>query len=400
LRRTDLSSTDDPQAEADALAACTAERPFRLEDEPPLRPRLLVRGPRRRRRVVAVHHAAGDGWSMPILIRDLGNLYARARGLDAPPLPILTRHYEDFALWQRNFLASDAGRALLERRRAELTPLPEPLALPTDGRRGKRRRFRGAFADFALPEPTARRLEALAAEAEATPFMALLALLQALLFRHSGQTDFALGTLVAGRGRAETAELVGFFVNTLVLRARIDPARSFRDLLDAARRSCLDAMADRDCPFEALVDALAPARDGGRNPLFDVLATWQDGQPEPPVLPGLDVRLADVPFPFAKFDLSFHFRREGAELRVQIEYDADLFAAETVADLHRRLVLLADAALADPDGAVGDLPILSAEDRRRVVEDFNATARDLPVRRTVPQPFLEQTAEPRPRPPS
>jgi amino acid adenylation domain-containing protein len=392
LRRTDISGADDPKAAATALAAADAALPFRLEDEPPVRTRLIVLGPRHWWLTVTIHHAACDGWSMPVLIRDLGNLYARARGLDAPPLPTLTRHYEDFAAWQRDFLASDAGRALLERRCAELSPLPEPLALPADGRR-RQRRFRGGFADFALPETTARRLEALAAEAEATPFMALLALLQALFFRHSGQTDFALGTLVAGRGRAETAELVGFFVNTLVLRARIDPARPFRDLLDAARRSCLTAMADRDCPFEALVDALAPARDGTRNPLFDVLATWQDGPVAPPALPGLEVRLTEVPFPFAKFDLAFHFRREGAKLRVQIEYDADLFAAETVADLWRRLVGLADAALADPDGAVGDLPILSAEERRRVVEDFNATARDLPVRRTIPQPFLDRVAE-------
>lgn len=392
LLSTDLSGEADPTVSADALAAADASIAFRLEDEPPVRARLITLGPSHWRLVVSIHHSACDGWSMPILLRDLGNLYARELGRPAPRMPSLSRHYEDFAAWQRGFIESDDGRALIARRAAELTPPPEPLALPADGRRPATQRFHGRFATYTLPAETTRRLNEFAAFEDATPFMVLLALLQALFHRYTGQTDFALGTLVAGRGRSETVDLVGFFVNTLVLRARPDPALGFRDLLAVTRRDCLAALADQDCPFEALVDAVAPVRDRGRNPLFDVMATWQDGAPSEPELPGLAAELVDVPFPFAKFDLAFHFQRGEGGIVVQIEHDADLFLPATIDDLYRRLLLVTDAALADATGALGDIRLLDDDEWHRVIEGFNDTALPLPVRRTIPEPFLDRVA--------
>ncbi|MCM5553309.1 non-ribosomal peptide synthetase [Pleomorphomonas sp. NRK KF1] len=392
LLQTDLGGEPDPVTAADTLAAADASIAFCLEDEPPVRARLITLGPSRWRLVVSIHHSACDGWSMPILLRDLGSLYARELGRPALRLPALSRHYEDFAAWQRGFVESDEGRALIARRAAELTPPPEPLALPTDGRRPATQRFHGRFATYTLPAQTTQRLDEFAACENATPFMVALALLQALFQRYTGQTDFALGTLVAGRGRSETVDLVGFFVNTLVLRARLDPGLGFRDLLATTRRDCLAAMADQDCPFEALVDAVAPVRDRGRNPLFDVMATWQDGAPGVPELPGVSVGLVDVSFPFAKFDLAFHFQRSEDAIRLQVEHDADLFLPETIDDLYRRLLVVADAVLCDAARPLGDLRLLDDEERRRVIEGFNDTDHPLPVRRTIPEPFLDMVA--------
>lgn len=392
LLSTDLSGETDPIVTADALAAADASNAFHLEEEPPVRARLITLGSNHWRLVISIHHSACDGWSMPILLRDLGSLYARELGRPASRLPALARHYEDFAAWQRSFLASDEGRALVDRRSAALTPPPEPLALPTDGRRPVTQRFKGEFVSYILPGETARRLGELAASESATPFMALLAVLQVLFHRYTGQTDFTIGTLVAGRGRSETAELIGFFVNTLVLRARVDPGLPFRDLLATTRQDCLDALADQNCPFEALVDAVAPIRDRGRNPLFDVMATWQDGAPRAPELPGVSARLVDVPFPFAKFDLAFHFQRSQDSITLQVEYDADLFLPATIDDLYRRLVLVADAVLSDPDRPLGNTPLLDDDERRRVIDGFNDTAVALPVRRTVSELLLDTVA--------
>lgn len=392
LLLTDLSGEPDPLASADALAAADASIAFRLEDEPPVRTRLITLGPSHWRLVISIHHSACDGWSMPILLRDLGNLYARELGHPVQRLPALTRHYEDFAAWQRGFVASEEGRALIARRAEGLTPPPEPLALPADGRRPATQQFHGRFATYRLPAETTRRLDDLAASEDATPFMVLLALLRTLLHRYTGQTDFSLGTLVAGRGRSETVDLVGFFVNTLVLRTRLDPGLGFRDLVAATRQDCLAALADQDCPFEALVDAVAPVRDRGRNPLFDVMATWQDGAPAVPELPGVTARLVDIPFPFAKFDLAFHFQRGEDGIVLQVEYDADLFLPASIDDLHRRLLLVADSVLTDPTRTLGETRLLDDDELRLVTEGFNDTALPLPTRRTIPEPFLDMVA--------
>ncbi|WP_316976585.1 non-ribosomal peptide synthetase [Shumkonia mesophila] len=392
LEMTDVSDAVDPIADADTLMADETSRPFRLEDEAPVRMRLIGLGTSRWRLVIVLHHSICDGWSMPILLRDLAALYAREIGIAGPSLPKLSRGYEDFAEWQRAFLAGTDGRTVVEHWRAKLDPLPEPLALPTDRRRPSAKRFRGAFASFVLDTNTNEHLEAVAQAGEATPFMVLLALVQALFHRLSGQTEITLGTLAAGRERTELADLVGFFVNTLVLRQHVDPRASFTDLLKTARANCLEALANQDCPFEALVDVVGGERDTSRNPLFDVLVTWQDAAPEPLALPGVKARFVEPPFPYAKFDLAFHFHRDKGRIRTLVEYDTDLFDPESIEALWARFHRLAADALSNPAGAVGDLAVMEPEERALVVDGFNATATILATRRTIPEPFLDQVA--------
>ena len=386
LEVVDLSSSPDPAAAADERLSQEVARPFVLERDAPARAVLLKLGAERWRLIVVLHHSVCDGWSAPVLLRDLGALYA---GL---PLAPLDRGYEDFAAWQHAWLESADAKEKLERWRRRLDPLPAPLLLPTDHSRPAVRRGRGGWADFTLEPETARRLSALAAASGGTPFMALLALVQVLLYRHSGQNDICLGTLSAGRDRAELAEMVGFFVNTLALRQQIDPAATFRALLEKTRSTLLDALADGDCPFEAVVDAVQAPRDTSRNPLFDVLAVWQDEDPRPPALPGVKAAFIDVPFPFSKFDLEFYFQASGGGIRARVMYDADLFEAGTIAAMLRRFEVLAAAAVANPDSPIEDLPWMSEDEARLVLDGFNATAIDLPVRQTVPQPFLAQAA--------
>ncbi|QFY90417.1 amino acid adenylation domain-containing protein [Magnetovirga frankeli] len=396
----DLSAAADAMAEAERLLAEEVRRPFDLLREGPMRLRLLQLGARRWRLILVLHHLACDGWSMPILLRDLAALYRRETGATPPPLPRLERNYEDFAEWQRTFLASADGQALLARWRARLEPLPEPLALPTEHRRPAQKRFRGEFATYAFSAQLTGQLQAIAERHEASLFMALLALLQVLFHRLSGQTDIALGTLAAGRDQLELNDLVGFFVNTLVLRQVVDPSQGYAAWLQAARVGCMAALEDQNCPFEALVDGLGVPRDNSRNPLFDVLASWQDATPEPLDLPGVEARFVDLPFPFAKFDLAFYFQRQGGqyqsgqtqggEIQVTLEYSTDLFDRPAIDRLMGWLFRLAQQALADPAQAVAGLSLMGAEEYRLVTQGFNATAVDFDLSRSLPEPFLQQ----------
>ncbi|MFH1060673.1 MAG: amino acid adenylation domain-containing protein, partial [Pseudomonadota bacterium] len=388
----DLRDQADPAAAAAAELAVEAGRPFRLDDEPPARACLWRLGGDRWRLLLVLHHAVCDAWSLPLLWRDLGALYARALGRPAPEPPPLTRHYEDFAAWQQDFLGSAAGQALRQRWRERLTPLPEPLALPLDRPRPALRGYRGGFVGHAFTPALAQAVADLAQTVGATAFMVMLALLQALLHRISGQTDLCLGTLSAGRGRAALQDLVGFFVNTLVLRQRIDPADGLAAHLAKVRANFLAALADQDCPFETVVEAAGAPRDPSRNPLFDVLAVWQDSWPAPPELAGTAVSEIAPPFPYAKFDLGFYFYRQDGGLRVQVEFDADLFDRETVTALVERLEHLAAKALADPALPLAALPAMDPAERALVVEGFNATDAPLDAWRAIPAPMLARLA--------
>ena len=111
------------------------------------------------------HHSVCDGWSVAILLRELLACYQAALTGQAPELPALPRHYEDFASWQRQWLRSDEGQACRERWRERLTPQPEPLNLPLDRQRPLQRRFRGAFMDWQCPPALSAALQAKAEQA-------------------------------------------------------------------------------------------------------------------------------------------------------------------------------------------------------------------------------------------
>ena len=389
LLHLDLTGEPDPVAAADARQIAELSRPFHLDRESGARALLMQLGAAQWRVLLVLHHAVVDGWSTSILLRDLAAFYTGSAA-ELPPEPAM--QFEQFAAWQRTFANSAEGSALLERWRALLTPLPEALKLPTDHRRPPVKNFRGDTLPFAFSAEQSAALDRLARAESATPFALVTALVQALLHRLTGQKDLALGTLVAGRDRPEVQDTVGFFVNTLVLRQQVEPAAAFRQLLANTRATCLHAVAHQHCPFEALVEAVGAPRDLSRNPLFDVLVVWQSDDPVAPSLPGLVTRAAPVTYPFAKFDLAFHFGRRDGQIICQIEHSAELFEKESIARLFARLETLAAAVLADPDRKLGSLPVLPAVERKLVVEQFNATTMALETRRTVMRPFLDRLA--------
>src|SRR4030095_3227799 len=181
-----------------------------------------------------------------------------------------------------------------------------------------------------LPVRLAAALEELSRAEGATLFMTLLAVLQTLLYRYTGQEDICGGSPIAGRDRVEIERLIGFFVNTLVLRTRLDGAPSFREVLGRVRETALDAYDHQSLPFERLVEVLQPERDLSRQPLFQVWFALQNAPMGELKVPGLTVRPLDTGGETAKFDLSLAVTEEPDGLHCAWEYSTDLFDAETV----------------------------------------------------------------------
>ena len=362
------------------LAAEVARAPFDLARGPLLRTALVRLGPDEHLLVVAAHHLAVDGWSVGLLLGELGPLYAAAidggEPLAALPAPAL--QYADAAAWQEAALAAERRERLLEYWRGVLGegapagPVP-PLGLPTDRPRPARRSGRGGTVPVAVPASLAGRVRALAAGSGATPYMALLAGYLAVLGRWAEQDDLAVGTPVAGRDHPALEAVVGCFVNTLVVRASLADRPSFRVLLARVRTAVLGALAHADLPFEALVDALRPTRDLARTPLFQAAFAFQN-------TPGGTLRLGDVALEAAPLGLGstqFDLTLALADAHVDdgsggggwvggLEYDADLFDPETVARFGRHLLTLLEAAVDEPDAPLARLALVDADEQARL----------------------------------
>ncbi|MGW0180166.1 non-ribosomal peptide synthase/polyketide synthase, partial [Nocardia sp. NPDC003345] len=361
---------------AEARLAAEVSAGFDVTREIPVRITLLRTAADTHILVLVVHHIAFDGSSLAPLAADLMAAYrARVRGT-APewsPLPV---QYADYTMWQRELLGAEddphsPAAAQTGYWRAALADLPEVLDLPTDRPRPAAQSFRGATISATLPADIHRAVIALAAEHDMTVFMVLHAAYAALLARLSGSDDIAVGTPIAGRGEPGLDGLVGMFVNTLVLRTRVGSGSSFLAILDRVRTADLGAFENADIPFERLVEVLNPRRSTAHAPLTQVGFSFQNIEIPTVEFEGLAVeaRMADPSV--AKYDLHLQLvddlrpAGEPGGLGVEFGYATDLFDESTVAAIFDRYLLLLRAVLADPRAAVGDIDLLTAQERQR-----------------------------------
>ena len=350
-------------AEARRLGAAEARRPFDLARGPVLRTRLLRRGAEEHTLVLVCHHIAVDGWSLALLLRELAALL-RGEPLSPPPLQMA-----DFALWQRAWMEGEALASGLAAGRIRLAGIPD-LALATDRPRPPVPSPQGGRWPLAVAAPLADAMEAIGRRLGATPFMVLLAAFEAVLGRWSGQEVFAVGAPVAGRDRVETAGVVGLFVNTVVLRADLAGAPSFAALVARVREDALAAYAHQDLPFDKLVDALDPARDLSRAPIFQAMLSLMD-VPLPTLdLPGLTARAEEVDAGVAKLDLTLELAPAAGGLAGSVEYSADLFDPTTAQRLAGHFLTLLAGALAAPDLPWRRLPLLGEGERHQLLHEW------------------------------
>jgi amino acid adenylation domain-containing protein len=346
------------------LAAAQAEvhRPFDLEQGPLVRAKALIVGADEHVLVFTMHHIISDGWSLGVLIRELGALYAAGRNATLPPLAI---QYADFVEWQRGWLEGGELQRQLAFWKNRLAGVPRTLDLPSDRPRPASRGTRGARYAVQIDAELTRRLRDRSAAAGTTLYMTLLAGFGALLSRLSGQARLAIGTPIANRTRRETEGLIGFFANTLVLDVAVTPGIRVGELLAQVKATALEAYAHQDAPFERIVQELDPVRDLSRTPVFQVMFSLQNATNETLRLGEATLEEFPIPTDAAKFDLSLDVRETGDVLLAEFEYATDLFDADRIARSARQFERLLRGM--EPNELVADLPLLDGEERARVL---------------------------------
>ena len=389
----DLSSLPKPEQEREWVRVAREEgrKPFDLTQAPLLRVTLVRLNPEEHLLLVSLHHIIIDEWSMEVFrqeLKQIGEAYTQGKPSPLPELPI---QYADFASWQRIQLQGEEVQQQIAYWKQELAGAPAMLELPTDKARPAVQTFRGATEPFDLSKALLEQVKQLGRQEQATLFMTLSAGFMALLQRYSRQDDVVIGTPISGRTRSEMEGLIGFFLNTVALRARFNEEVSFRELLGQVRERTLGAFAHQDLPFEQLVAELAPKRDLSHSPLFQVMFILNNPGPEMQAMHVNAARYADTGT--AKFDLTLSLIETEDGLAGSIEYSTDLFEAETIQRLSQHYGKLMEAAVQAPDQSIATLAMLPAEERQRLLTEWNQTAVTYPDgNRCLPELFAGQAA--------
>ncbi|MFD3257254.1 amino acid adenylation domain-containing protein [Paenibacillus lentus] len=368
------------EAEADGVLQ-SLFRPFRLDTAPLLRAALLTLGPERHVLFLDVHHIASDGMSAGILLSDLMTLY---QGGSLPPLPL---QYKDYAVWQESRpFSGNAERYWREQCRGDWPT----LALPTDAPRPPVKSNRGETFDVYLEAGLTAAVRSLATESGATPFMVLLSAYYTFLAHYTGAEDIAVGTPIAGRYRRELEAIAGMFTGTLALRAYPRADKPFRAFLSEVKEMATGAYAHADYPFEEIAQWM-DRRDASRSPLFDTMFIMQNLGISNVSSEGLSYRHQRFEHGTAKYDLMIQAVEQGAELRLVVEYNTDLFRRATVERFMRHYVQLLRSVTLRPDAVLGEAEMLTEEERLHMLALGRSEA-DFPPPRCLHDCFKEQAA--------
>ncbi|NEO35901.1 MAG: amino acid adenylation domain-containing protein [Moorea sp. SIOASIH] len=367
-----------------------ATTPFDLEIAPLIRCKLWQLDTTEYVLVLTMHHIVSDGWSMGILIEELSSLYQAIAASEPSPLPELAIQYADFALWQRQWLTGEILENQFNYWKQELEGASELLKLPTDHPRPHVMSYQGSSESFSLTAELTQKLQQLSVNAGSTLFMTLQAAFATLLYRYSGQFDILIGSPIANRNRREIEPLIGFFVNTLVLRTRFEHNPSFSQLLRQVRETTLNAYEHQDVPFEQVVSALQPQRSLSHSPLFQVMFVLQNAPMGKLDLPGVTLSQFNQHSTIAKFDLTLSMTETEMGLVGTWEYNTDLFDGSTIKRMATHFQNLLSAIVENSQLRVGELPLLSAEERHQLLVEWNDTASEYPKEKCIHQLFEEQ----------
>jgi amino acid adenylation domain-containing protein len=363
---------------------------FDLSTGPLIRGRLLGLSTQEHVLLLRMHHIVSDGWSIGILVKELGALYAAYHEGRPNPLPPLSIQYADYGLWQRQWLQGERLQGQLGYWREQLQGAPVLLELPTDEARPAVQSYRGAGLEVQLGEGLSGQLRQLSQEHDVTLHMVLYAGFAVLLWRLSGQRDVVIGTPVANRERTQIEPLIGFFVNTLALRVQLDPGVSVSELLRQVKELTLQGYAHQEVPFEQVVEVLNPPRSLSHAPLFQAMLVLQNAPAAELRLPGLRLQAQASELESAQFDLMLSLQEVQGRIEGTLSYASDLFTPPTIRRWLEHFREVLRQMVGDARQRVGELSLLGEQDRKQVLEGFNATRQEYPQDRLIHELFEEQ----------
>jgi amino acid adenylation domain-containing protein len=386
VKTVDLSglSANDRQAGTAQFTSAEIAKPFDLEQGPLLRVVLLKLAKSHHVALMTMHHIISDAGSLEIMMRELTTLYAVYAADKPSPLLELRIQYGDFAMWQKNWMQGEVLEKQLAYWRGILSGELPILEMPTDHQRPAVPTYRGSMQYFDFPDSLVVQLVALNRTEHCSMFMTLLAAINVLLNRYTGQEDIMVGSPIANRTRPELEQIIGFFANTLIFRTDLSGEQTFRELLNRVRTIASGAYDNQDMPFEKLVEEFQPDRYMSHTPFFQVMFNYKGktvkeqqtaaGGPAKNESGGMGEFA--VHNETSKFDLWFTLHHGGDQLWGGIEYNTDIFENSTVSRLmdHFENILL--AVTDNPDKSIAELSILTTEEKEQLLVHWNDTVRE------------------------
>ncbi|MGY5484988.1 amino acid adenylation domain-containing protein [Paenibacillus sp. ALE2] len=359
-------------------------QPFDLSLAPLFRAELIQLAEDQYILMIDMHHIISDGVTVTIMVREFMELY---RGNQLSPLNV---QYKDYAVWQQEQMGTDSINKQEQYWLQVFEGEIPVLKLATDYPRPEVQTFEGSRLSFTADARMARKVKEIAERTDSTLYMVLLAAYNIMLSKYSGQNDIVVGSPIAGRVHADVLNMTGLFVNTLAMRNAPEGTKTFLSFLQEVRKGALAAYENQAYPFEELVEKLQVRRDINRNPLFDTMFVLQNMEMEKLQLDELDIQAYPFESKIAKFDLTLEAVELEEGIEFQLEYNTNLFKAQTITRMSDHFIHILEAITLKPEQSLREIEMITEEEKRQIREAFNATKAEFPKDKTIQSLFEDQ----------
>ncbi|PJI07373.1 MULTISPECIES: non-ribosomal peptide synthetase [Clostridium] len=359
-------------------------RPFDLEKAPLLRVEIIKLEKERHIMFFDMHHIVSDGVSMSILTREFSDLY---EGEDLGELKV---QYKDYSAWQLKKRESKEFKKQEQYWLKEFSEEVPVLSLPTDYKRPRVKDFRGRSINFVLDKETTEKLKKIAKETGSTMYMLLMANINILLSKYSGQEDIIIGSPIAGRNHVDLENVIGMFVNTLAIRSSVNGEASFKEYLKTVKSKALKAFENQDYQFEELVDKIDVDRDLSRNPLFDVMFVLQNMEETKVEINDLVFRTYNTNDNVEKFDITITAKEREEEIYFNLSYATSLYKYETIERMKKHLLNIIEETGQNAETKIKDIELIDEEEKHKLLIEFNDTKASYPRGKTINELFEEE----------
>jgi alpha-ketoglutarate-dependent taurine dioxygenase len=370
MEEEDISEIEEGKREevAREIASKEAAGPFSLSEGPMMRVKLIRLREEEHVVCVTMHHIVTDGWSMGVFVREMGELYEAYESGRKEELEELKIQYGDYAVWQREWLQGEVLEEQMRYWKKQLKGVKR-VELVRDRERPKVASYRGAIESVKIGEEVSRGIREMSRGEGVTVFMTMLAGLNVLLHRYSGETDIVVGTDIANRTRGETEGLIGFFINHLVMRTEVGGDPTFRELLRREREVALGAYAHQDLPFEKLVEELQMERKANQTPIFQILFVLQNAAKESLQLPSLNIQPFIAGPIITKYDLTLLMDEYDDGFVASFAYNTSLFDSSYIKRLTKHFLTLLESIVKEPERRLSELEMETEAEKLERTEE-------------------------------
>ena len=359
-------------------------KPFDLSKAPLLRVKLIQLAAEKHILMFDMHHIITDGTSMSIIMEEFTKLY-KGESLEA-----LRVQYKDYSAWENKMQASEAMKKHEEYWTRMFSDEIPVLNLPTDYPRPGFQSFEGESIEFGLDKHVTEKLKKVGKDNGATLYMTLLSAYNVLLSKYSGQEDIVVGSPIAGRPHADLYTMVGMYVNTLAMRNYPGRTKTFNGFLQEVKKNAVSAYENQAYQFDKLVEKLDIRRDLSRNALFDTMFVLQNTENKEIQLDNARIQQLQFERGVSKFDMTLFAEEKGEEIKFEVEYCTRLFKRETMERMIGHFKNIVKSVAENPEIKLCEIDMLSEEEKREILVEFNNTKAQYPKDKTICEAFEEQ----------